>query len=339
MDNLSHSLTGLALSRAGLNRFTPRATFLLILSANIPDLDILALAKGQLSYLEIHRGPTHALLTVPVLALECVLLVAAICRQTLPWFQAWVVCCIGILSHLLLDWTNSYGIRPFIPFSMQWFHLDLNSLTDGPILAALALAAVWPWLSGLVSGEIGEAKKSSGQGIAIAMLLLCILYDAGRYKLHQRAVTQLESRLYAGSPPLEVAALPTPVNPFRWRGIVGTKAAYLEYNLNTLGQLNTESADSYFRIPTIESTAHARRTQEFAYFLYFARFPVWSVQPVALNDGAGKRVELTDLRFGQPGQGDFHCVAVEDSAGRVIGVWFTYGSGADLGWSDPRSKH
>ena len=37
------------------------------------------------------------------------------------------------------------------------------------ILAALALAAVWPWLSGLVSGEIGEAKKSDlGRGIAIA---------------------------------------------------------------------------------------------------------------------------------------------------------------------------
>ena len=142
MDNISHSLTGLALSRAGLNRFTPHAALLLLLSANMPDIDIFALAKGPLAYLEVHRGPTHCLLAIPILALECVLLVAAFYRQRLPWFQAWVVCSIGVASHLLLDWTNSYGIRPFLPFSMQWFYLDLNSLTDGPFVAALFLAAI-----------------------------------------------------------------------------------------------------------------------------------------------------------------------------------------------------
>ena len=339
MDNVSHSLMGLALSRAGLNRVTPRATLLLLLSANIPDIDIVMLAKSQLAYLESHRGPTHALLAVPILALACVLIVAAIFRHKLPWFQAWVVCCIGVLSHLLLDWTNNYGIRPFVPFSMQWFHLDLNSLTDGPILAALFLAAIWPWLSGLVSGEIGEAKKSTGQGIAIAALLFCVAYDVGRDNLHSRALKQLESRLYSGVPPQEVAALPEPINPFRWRGIVATKAAFLQYDLNTLAQLNVDSADRFFRIPTSDVTAAPRKTPEFSYFLYFARFPIWSVQPVALNDGTGKRIELTDLRFGEPGQGSFHCIAVENPEGKLIASWFTYGTGADLGWSDPRSKH
>jgi inner membrane protein len=337
MDNVSHSLTGLALARAGLNRMSPRATLLLLLAANIPDIDIVALAKGQLTYLEVHRGATHSLVAVPILALECVLLVAAIYRQRLPWLQAWFICSVGVLSHLLLDWTNSYGIRPLFPFSMQWFHLDLNSLTDGPILAALGLAAVWPWLSGLVSGEIGEAKKSTGQGIAIAMLLLCVVYDIGRSNLHKRAVTQLESRLYAGAPPLEVAALPTPINPFQWRGIVATKATFLELNVNTLGQLNTEGSASFFRVPTSEAIAHARLTQPFSYFLYFSRFPVWSIQPVGLNDGTGRRIELTDLRFGEPGRGDFHCVAVENPDGKVLAAWFTYGSGVDLGWTDPRS--
>ena len=43
------------------------------------------------------------------------------------------MCGLGVASHLLLDWTNSYGIRLLFPFSLQWFHLDLNALTDGPI--------------------------------------------------------------------------------------------------------------------------------------------------------------------------------------------------------------
>jgi inner membrane protein len=338
MDNLSHSLTGLALARAGLNRISPRATFLLILSANIPDGDIVALAKSQFAYLTVHRGPTHSLLAVPILALECVFIVAALCRQRLPWFRAWCVCCIGVLSHLLLDWTNNYGIRPFVPFSMKWFHLDLNSLTDGPILAALALAAVWPLLSRLVGGEIGERKKSMGQGIAIAILLLCIVFDVCRYTLHQRAVMQLESRLYAGAPAVEVAALPTPINPFLWRGIVATKQTLLLFNVNTLGQLNTENSKSFFRAPLSDSIANARRTAEFSYFLYFARFPVWSILPLDLNSGTGKRIDLTDLRFGEPGQGSFHCIAVENAAGRLLGSWFTYGNGADLGWTEPRPR-
>ena len=338
MDNLSHSLTGLAFARAGLNRITPRATFLLILSANIPDSDIAALAKSQFAYLVVHRGPTHSLLAVPILALECVLIVAALCRQRLPWFRAWLVCCVGVLSHLLLDWTNIYGIRPFLPFSMQWFHLDLNSLTDGPILVALALAAVWPYLSRLVSGEIGDGRKSTGQGIAIATLLCCVVFDVGRSSLHQRAVTQLESRLYAGAPAAEVAALPTPFNPFLWRGIVSTEQTFLQFNVNTLGQLNTDNPKSFFRTPLSESIARVRGTPEFSYFLYFARYPVWAVLPVDLNTGEGKRIELTDLRFGEPGQGSFHCIALEGPSGNLLGSWFTYGSGADLGWTEPKAR-
>jgi inner membrane protein len=323
------------LARAGLERLTPRATLLLLLSANIPDIDITALGKSQLAYLEVHRGPTHSLVAIPLLAIGCVIIVASIYRQRLPWSKAWFVCCIGVASHLLLDWTNSYGIRPLIPFSMRWFHLDLNSLTDGPILAALAVAAVWPWLAGLVSGEIGDAKKSTGQGIAIVMLLLCSGFEICRYYLHQRAVTQLESRLYAGAPPLEAAALPMPINPFLWRGIVVTKSTLLEFELSTLGQFNTEGARSFFRIPLSESIANARRTPEFNYFTYFARFPVWSVQPVDLRDGTGKRIELTDLRFGEPGRGDFHCVAVENPEDQVLAAWFTFGAGSELGWSEP----
>ena len=336
MDNLSHSLTGLALARAGLNRIAPRASLLLVLSANLPDIDVVTLFKGQFAYLQAHRGLTHSLLAIPFLAIASVLLTSAICRQRLPWLKAWLVCCIGVGSHLLLDWTNIYGIRPLIPFSMQWFHLDLNSLTDGPVLLVLGLAAGWPLLSRLVGGEIGEGKRSAGRGIALAVLLLVVGFEVCRFYLHRRALAQLDSRLYEGAQPVEVAALPTPINPFLWRGIVVTDTMFSQFSVNTLGQLNTDSAKSFFRVPPSESIAGAGRTPEFSYFLYFARFPVWSVQPVTLRDGSGSRLELTDLRFGSPGQGDFHCIAVESPAGKVLRSWFTFGSGAEIGWNDPR---
>ncbi len=169
MDNLSHSLTGLALAQAGLRRFSPRATAILVLSANAPDLDIVTVAGGSLRYLESHRGYTHTLLFLPVLALLSALVVAALFRQRLPWKRAWLLACIGVASHLLLDWTNTYGIRFLLPFSSRWFHLDLNGLYDGFFLAVLLISALWPLLANLVGGEIGD-RSSTGNGVAIAAL-------------------------------------------------------------------------------------------------------------------------------------------------------------------------
>src|SRR5438270_3371438 len=153
MDNLTHSLTGFALSRAGLDRFCPRAVPLLVLSANAPDADIVALSAGGLRYFEAHRGYTHSFLLLPVLAVLPVLVVSAAFRQRLPWRQAWLLSCLGILSHLLIDSTNSYGVRLLLPFSSRWFYLDLNSLYDAWILAVLLLAALWPLFTLLVNRE------------------------------------------------------------------------------------------------------------------------------------------------------------------------------------------
>ena len=99
MDNVTHTLTGLALARAGLNRFSVHATALLIISANAPDIDIVAALKGPLAYLEAHRGYTHCLLCLPLLALLSVLAVAAVFRRKLPWTKAWLLCCAGVGSQ------------------------------------------------------------------------------------------------------------------------------------------------------------------------------------------------------------------------------------------------
>ena len=165
MDNLTHTLTGLALSRAGLNRWHPRAAVLLMLSANAPDSDIVAASRGSLSYFEAHRGITHAIASAPVMALLCVLLVGAFSRSLRGWKAAWGLCLIGVASHLLLDWTNTYGIRLLLPFSARWLHLDLNNLVDLWIWGVLLLAWVGPWLARLVSSEMG-APAGSGRALA-----------------------------------------------------------------------------------------------------------------------------------------------------------------------------
>jgi inner membrane protein len=324
MDNLTHSLTGIALARAGLNRFTPRATLLLLLSANIPDCDIAVLWRGPLAYLEAHRGYTHSFLLLPLLAFFCVLLTAAVYRQKLPWTKAWLVCCIGVLSHLLLDWTNSYGVRPFIPFSSRWFYLDLNGLYDWTIWIVLAACLLWPLFSRLVGGEIGERRRATGRGSAIFALSFFLLFDTGRAVLHGRALAQLEARLYDGAPAVSVAALPRTFDPFRWRGIVETASAYHVLAVNTLGPLDVENGPVFFKPAVTPALQHVLATPPFRYFRYFSRFPAWSIEPALLDTGTGKRFDLTDLRFGEPNAGSFHCIAVVDERGAVLRSWFSY---------------
>ncbi|MFL6546716.1 MAG: metal-dependent hydrolase [Candidatus Udaeobacter sp.] len=331
MDNLTHSLTGFALARAGLDRLAPRATALLILSANAPDVDIIALLQGRFRYFEVHRGYSHSVLSLPVLAVLSVLVIAAVFRQRLPWSKAWLLCSVGVLSHLVIDWTNNYGVRLLLPFTSRWFHLDLNSLYDVWILAALLFAVAWPVFARLVSSEIGE-RPHLGRGPARFALAFFLLFDLGKALLHGRAIAQLDARLYDGLPPVRTAAFPNPFNPFVWNGVVETEPAYLTVPMNVLGELSGEENRTYFK-PPLSAIERAASEAEFRYFTYFARFPVWSIAPVPLKDGEGKRLELTDLRFGAPGAGSFHCIALEDPRGRVKGAWFTYGSGSELGWS------
>jgi inner membrane protein len=330
MDNITHSLTGLVLSRAGLNRYCPRAVLLLLLSANAPDIDIVALTGGSLRYLEMHRGYSHSVLGLPVMAALSVLVVAAIYRQRLPWLKAWLLCCAGVASHLLLDWTNSYGVRLLLPFSSRWFHLDLNSLYDGWILAILAFGVLWAPFSRMVSREIGS-RTPTGMGSGVFALCLLVLFDSGRAVLHARAVGQLQTRLYEDAPAIQAAALPEPFSPLRWTGIVETERDYRSLDIDALGQLQPQTAAIFYKPPVTPGLQRASATRPFRYFLYFARFPVWSEEEITSDSGPEKRLDLTDLRFGTPGVGSFHCVALENARDAVLRTWFTFGSGANLG--------
>jgi inner membrane protein len=333
MDNVTHSLTGLALARAGLNRAVPGAVLLLLLSANAPDIDIAALTRGSFRYFEAHRGYSHSLIGLPVLAAVCVVVSAVLLRRKLPWTRAYIVCTIGVASHLLLDWTNSYGVRLLLPFSSRWSHLDLNGLYDAWILAVLAFAAVWPWFARLVSREIGE-KPASGRGTALAALVFFLLFDVSRTLLHAKAVDQLQARLYDGAPALQAAALPDSFSPLRWRGVVETVRTFRALDVSIGTPLDIESAQVFYKPSITPQLAELNRLQPFRYFLYFARFPVWSQQPAPLQNGIGRRYDLTDLRFGTPEAGAFHCIALMNQSGALLVNEFTFGSGRELGWTD-----
>ncbi len=146
MDNLTHSLVGLAAAKAGLERVSPGATALCIVAANAPDADIITLLGGQFTYLEHHRGITHSIVGTLGLALALPLLFYAGDRLRARLggrpprarFSGLLIASLLLsASHPLLDYTNNYGLRPLLPWNPRWVYGDLVFIFDPWIWLAL----------------------------------------------------------------------------------------------------------------------------------------------------------------------------------------------------------
>jgi len=147
MDNLSHSLAGLAVGELVQRSLAPepdarsqmlRRRMLLFVcwaASNFPDLDLIfkGLLPAPLGYLLHHRGHTHTLLFAAPQALLLIALVwllwpaarrllgtSANARKGLLAAAA-----AGLVLHIAMDYLNSYGIHPFYPFDASWYYGDM----------------------------------------------------------------------------------------------------------------------------------------------------------------------------------------------------------------------
>lgn len=303
MDNITHSLVGLMLARVGLENTTPRGAAMMVLAANAPDIDAIFWLAGTERYLEWHRSYPHAIAFAPVMALLPMLLA----RVRFSW-PSYFASALGVLSHLLLDWTNSYGIPLALPFSWHRFRLDIANVFDVWIWAILLLGAV-----ALSLTRSGRARR----GWAWAALAAFLVYDGVRFATHARAVEMMSARQYQGAPPLSVTALPGAFNPLAWRGVIEGAGFVRTLRVHVMNGLGEEAL---FRIATpIPAMDAALRTRPFQVFSEWSQLPFWRVTPMA----EGLRLDLIDLRFGTPDQPGFASVsAIVDRAGNVVRAGF-----------------
>ena len=177
MDNATHTLLGLSLAKAGFERITPLATAALVISSNLPDIDfVFGLRGGTFEALKQHRGITHSLAGIAVLSAALALVLTLIDRgirlrsstfnrPARPISLFWVSC-VGMLGHIFMDFTNSYGVRPLLPFSDRWFYGDLIFVVDPWIWLILGSAAVW-----LTATDSLRAALWLAAGLAAALIV------------------------------------------------------------------------------------------------------------------------------------------------------------------------
>jgi len=324
MDNITHTLVGLMLSRAGLNRGEKGASVAIMLAANAPDMDTFNFFNDNLAYLQVHRGYTHALVFAPLVALLPLLLVKAFTRTKLTMLTAltYIGCLLAVFSHLLLDWTNVYGVRLMLPFNAKWYRLDSTDIIDPVILGILLLAVAAPALSGLVTSEMGGRKlKTPGRGWAWFALLAVLAYDGGRLLAHDRAVSIVDAYSYRGAPAERVSVFPVRFSVMRWRAIVEGSGFIYEAPIDL--SRDFDAAGGHTEYPAISSPAidAAKTTHTFQVFEVFNQLPFWTLLPV--DDTV--RVELIDLRFGSIQRPGFEAVAFVEPDHRIARAYFSFG--------------
>ncbi len=290
-----------------------------MLGANAPDLDIIAGMWGPAAYLDHHRHFTHSLAASPLIA----------ALPLLPFFRSagwreFLVSLAAVLSHVLMDYTNVYGIRLGWPFTDRWMRLDTTPVVDVWILSLYALALAAPALSGLVGSEIGESRRrrAGGTGWAVFALAVMLAYQGGRVLAHERALAMVEPYSYDGEVPQTIAALPNPFSPLRWRAVVRLPDRYRVLDVHILFPLDPSSGETYFTAEPTPPLRAAEATPAFQAFLRFNQFPLWQTTPAPEE---GTEVRLFDLRFGTPRAPGFQAGALVDAGLRVRESSFSFG--------------
>ena len=281
LDNVTHTLIGALVGEAVARAARPRSpspavaaaararlpdgsfrrlvVVTLTVGSNLPDADLIytSFAGGPLAYVLQHRGYTHslpgALLGAGLLWLACLVWVRARHQEASGPEKAWiaVAAVAGVLLHLAMDYTNSYGVHPFWPFYDGWVYGDsvyivepLLWLAAAPLIfvldtrvarslvaAALAAAALAVVGFGLVATPasivfvlLGAAMLAAGRwlrpavslawGIGLWLGVTLLFGIAGRV-----AGARLDAAAMAQFPDahtLDRVLTPTPADPVCW---------------------------------------------------------------------------------------------------------------------------
>jgi len=323
VEPVTHFLTGACLARLGFNRKTALATLTMTLAAEAPDIDLIAYVNGSVAGFANHRGATHTLWGIPLVSALVLALVFAGHRlhqrwrrrrparttkspdpdALMPrWGLLYLFACVAGYSHLLLDFTNNYGVRPLWPWWPKWYAWDIVFIIEPLLLAVLIGGLALPVLFALVNQEIGAREKSprGRVGAIVALALMVLLWGVRDYE-HRRAVNAMDALEYLGRTPVRLSAFPYMVNPFRWYGVVDTVDRYVAMDVDSLAPaVDPQGRARVYSKPewALASNA-ARNTRLGRTYLDWARYPLVETEKL---DGAspGFLVRFRDLRFIYP---------------------------------------
>lgn len=299
MDNLTHSFFAATIGQTGLKKKSGLGMAALVIGANIPDIDATCTLWGTQA-LAMRRGLTHGplgLLILPLLVTGLLLLLDR--WQTrrgtrpvdrLPVHKGWLLALsyIGTLTHPLLDWMNSYGVRLLEPFSSRWFYGDVLFIID--LVLWILLIGRYFWSRRAEKRSTGNWRRRGGVIVASACAYILVngaitgAAEAQGYRL-------LHDHHFDAQ---EVVANPVPLAFWKrhmlWRTRDGAYGQYAYDPLSSGGDAPVLRRDRHTGMDNPALPAMIARDRDAQAFLFWSRLPLAQMQP----DGT---LILRDQRF------------------------------------------
>jgi inner membrane protein len=322
VDPLTHLATGVICSQMLSAPSRWWAALAGAIFAVLPDVDYFFIYWDRLAFIRYHRGFTHSLAAMPILALAGALLGRVLGGPR--WFRPMLILGIVVLaSHLLLDLATSYGTQLLSPFSRRRFSLDWIFIID-PYFTALLLAGV---VAALAFPLWGPRAGAGVLAAAAVYLLVCASYHHQAMDLARRVFPEVNPGRQT------VAALPQPFSCRRWQLLAASPAVIRQAFVQlpwaaALGQkaaagpttavapvapsqdcpapASPYQAPGHLAIQTwtpapAAAAAYAPEAEAIlASYLEFARFPLLCRAGFQEGD---QLLEWRDLRFSIPGHG------------------------------------
>jgi inner membrane protein len=280
------------MGEADLKRKTRYGNAALMISANLPDLDVLVFMTSTPS-VEFRRGWTHGILAQLVLPIALTVAIAGFDRLrrrrarssdvalSVPWLLGLGYA--GVFSHVGLDFLNNYGVRLLAPFDWRWFYGDAVFIADLWLWLALA-AGIW------LSRRRGSPHPARGALVFAACYIAAMIVSAQA----ARGVVASIWQTTRGAAPQALMVGPLPVTPFTRTVVVD---AGDHYETGTFSWWSASVSFDPARIPKNDrdpAVAAARDSRLISAYLVWSRFPYWTITPA---DGAVE-VGVRDMRFG-----------------------------------------
>ncbi len=235
MDPISHAATGALCALAIPKHLRPSSRFFIPLAAAVgllPDADVI-FTHQPIDFLLLHRGISHALIAVPLLAFLAALIALPlwiritrahariegghIARTIWPLWKVTLFFSIILLTHLWLDCVTTYGTMIFLPFSE--YRVRLNGLFIVDLLLTIPLVlAFWHGI---------KQRK-----YAILALIWVLVYPSTCVAL--RFIHERQNLTSLSTPAMQekigkitnISVLPDIFAPFYWRVIYQTDKAF-----------------------------------------------------------------------------------------------------------------
>lgn len=281
MDNVTHSLFGLALARAGLaQRHGRGTTALLVIASNIPDLDAILLLTSGESAAWLRRTHTHCVTGGPILALALGIAWWLASRKRMPLRTAAGLALLGVGGHVGMDLLNSYGVVALWPFSEGRYELAWVYIIDLALLGIL--------LAPLLMRRLLREREARWNRVALALVLIYLAACAGS---RARAEWLLREHLQReGTEASFTYVFPEALGPHRWRAVARDGDRWrlwlvhvLDSRLELAREDVTQEGD-----PLVEGVRSTERARDVEHFF---KAPVWTLHE------SRTRATCIDLRF------------------------------------------